>query len=91
MFVSNVGGNSVSVFNINNGPPPASPTVATGQHPFGMALDGMGNFLFVANKVDNNVSAFAVNSTSGGLMSVNGSPFAAGGSGPAGIVVVAKQ
>jgi 6-phosphogluconolactonase (cycloisomerase 2 family) len=56
-----------------------------------MALDGMGNFLFVANKVDNNVSAFAVNSTSGGLMSVNGSPFAAGGSGPAGIVVVAKQ
>jgi DNA-binding beta-propeller fold protein YncE len=92
IFVVNVGGNSVSVFNINNGPAPATPTpVATGQHPFGVALDSMGNFLLVANKVDNNISSFAVNSTTGGLMSVSGSPFASGGTAPTGIVIVAKQ
>jgi 6-phosphogluconolactonase len=91
MFAANVGGNSVSVFNINNGPVPATSTMATGQHPFGVTLDTMGNFLFVANKVDNNISAFAVNATTGGLMSVSGSPFAAGGTGPTGIVIVAKQ
>jgi 6-phosphogluconolactonase (cycloisomerase 2 family) len=91
MFVSNVGANSISVFNINNGPTPATPTMATGQHPFGMALDTMGNFLLVANKVDNNISSFAVNSTSGGLMPVSGSPFSSGGSAPAGVVIVAKQ
>jgi 6-phosphogluconolactonase (cycloisomerase 2 family) len=92
IFVANVGGNSVSVFNINNGPAPANSTpVATGQHPFGVALDSMGNFLLVANKVDNNISSFAVNSTTGGLMSVSGSPFPAGGTGPTGIVIVAKQ
>ena len=91
MFVSNVGANSVSVFNINNGPAPATSIMATGQHPFGMALDSMGNFLLVANKVDNNISSFAVNATTGGLMPVVGSPFSAGGSAPAGIVIVAKQ
>ncbi len=91
MFVTNVGANTVSVLNINNGPAPATSTMATGQHPFGMALDSMGNFLLVANKVDNNVSSFAVNSTTGGLISVSGSPFASGGTAPTGIVIVAKQ
>jgi 6-phosphogluconolactonase (cycloisomerase 2 family) len=91
MFVANVGANTVSVLNINNGPVPATSTMATGQHPFGMALDSMGNFLLVANKVDNNVSSFAVNATTGGLMSVSGSPFASGGTAPTGIVIVAKQ
>ncbi|HEV2992671.1 MAG TPA: beta-propeller fold lactonase family protein [Candidatus Angelobacter sp.] len=91
MFVSNVGGNSVSVFSINNGPMPATATMATGQHPFGTALDPMGNFLLVANKVDNTISSFAVNAATGGLMPVSGSPFSSGGNGPTGIAIVAKQ
>ena len=92
LFVANVGGNSVSVFNINNGPAPATSTPApTGQHPFGVALDAMGNFLLAANKMDNTISAFSVNSSTGGLTSVSGSPFPAGGSAPTGIVIVSKQ
>ena len=91
MFVSNVGANSVSVFNINNGSPPATSTMATGQHPFGVAVAPMGDVLLVANKIDNTVSSFAVNAVTGSLTPVSGSPFLSGGNAPAGIVIVQKQ
>jgi 6-phosphogluconolactonase (cycloisomerase 2 family) len=92
LYVTNVGANSLSVFNINNGPPTPLPASApTGQHPFGVAFDPTGNFLYVANKLDNNISAFSVNASTGALAALPGSPFAAGGSAPTGIVIVAKQ
>jgi len=86
-----VGANNVSAFSINNGvlSPIATPA-PTGQHPFGLAIDPSGSFLYVVNKVDNSISAFSIDSMTGMLRSLPGSPFAAG-RGPVGIVVVAKQ
>jgi DNA-binding beta-propeller fold protein YncE len=43
-----------------------------------VALDSSGKFLFVANRLSNNISAYSVDSTTGALTPVSGSPFAAG-------------
>jgi 6-phosphogluconolactonase (cycloisomerase 2 family) len=89
LFVTDVGGNQVSSFVLSNGSLTASAAPAsTGQHPFGVALDPSSSFLFVANKVDNTISVFSVNANTGALTAVSGSPFAAGGAGPTGIVLV---
>jgi 6-phosphogluconolactonase (cycloisomerase 2 family) len=91
-YATDVGNNSVAAFSLNNGTlTPIASSAPTGQHPFGLALDPSGKFLFVVNKVDNTISAFGVNSTQGMFASVPGAPFPAGGSGPVGIVIVAKQ
>ena len=82
----------MSAFNIGNGSLSAIGTpMSTGQHPFGVALDPSGKFLFVANKMDSTISAFSVNTSTGALMPLSGSPFGAGGSAPAGIVIVPMQ
>ncbi len=44
-----------------------------------------GNFLFVANEQSNNISVFSINSVTGVLTLVPGSPFATGGTAGAGI------
>jgi DNA-binding beta-propeller fold protein YncE len=54
-----------------------------------MAFDPTGSFLYVANKVDNNISGYSVNSMTGMLTPLSDSPFPAG-SGPVGIVIVRK-
>jgi 6-phosphogluconolactonase (cycloisomerase 2 family) len=41
-----------------------------------LSADPLGQFLYVANKTSNNVSAFAINQTSGALAALTGSPFA---------------
>jgi hypothetical protein len=46
--------------------------------------------LYVANKVDNDISAFSVSMTTGTLSPVGGSPFPAGGNGPVGIIIVSR-
>lgn len=90
-YVTGVGENSVLAFSLSNGSLTAAASpVATGQHPFGMAFDPTGSFLYVANKVDNNISGYSVNSMTGMLTPLNNSPFPAG-SGPVGIVIVRKQ
>jgi DNA-binding beta-propeller fold protein YncE len=43
-----------------------------------MAVDPLGKFAYAANDSSNNVSAYAINSTSGALQQVKGSPFAVG-------------
>ena len=91
-YVTNVAGNSLSVFSLNHGTlSPILAPVPTGQHPFGLAFDPTGAFLYVANKVDNTISAFSVDPTTGTLSPLSGSPFRAGGSAPTGIVTVPKQ
>lgn len=91
-YVSNVGNNTVSAYSLNNGTlTPVSASLPTGQHPFGVALDPTGSFLYVVNKVDNTISAFSVNAPQAMFTSVPGAPFPAGGSGPVGIVIVAKR
>jgi 6-phosphogluconolactonase (cycloisomerase 2 family) len=89
---TNVGANTVTSFALNNGMlSPTLTTAPTGQHPFGAAFDATGNFLFVTNKVDNSISSFSVNSSTGDLAPVTGMPIPSGGIAPVGIVVVARN
>jgi 6-phosphogluconolactonase len=56
-----------------------------GYLPDGASIDPLGKFLYVANiNPDNDISAYAINPSTGALTQVQGSPFAAGQS-PAGI------
>ena len=90
-YVTDVGADSVAAFSLDNGSLSAiAAPVATGQHPFGEALDPAGRFLYIVNKVDNNISGYSVNSMTGTLTPLNNSPFPAG-SGPVGIVIVRRQ
>jgi 6-phosphogluconolactonase len=72
-YASNVAANTLSVFGLNNGIlSPISAPVPTGQHPFGVALDPGGSFLYVVNKVDNTISAFSVDPRMGTLSPLPG-------------------
>ncbi len=59
----------------------------TGLNPTAMAMDSNNKFMFTANQGSNNISVFAVDSGTGLLTEVTGSPFATA-AGPSGIVVV---
>lgn len=52
-------------------------TAGTG--PTGVIVDPTGAYVYVANKGSNNISGFALNSTSGALTAISGSPFGSGG------------
>jgi hypothetical protein len=54
--------------------------------PWCIAADPTGKFVYVANKGDNNVSAYTIGPSSGELTAVDGSPFPAG-SGPYSVAV----
>jgi DNA-binding beta-propeller fold protein YncE len=58
-------------------PVPGSP-FAAGSGPHSLAPDHSGKFLFIANRLSNNISAYSVDATTGALTPVPGSPFAAG-------------
>ena len=62
----------------------------TGSDPSSVTLDPSGKFVYVADTADATISAFTLNSTSGALSAVSGSPFPSGGqgsiNGPLGIV-----
>lgn len=89
------GSDNVSVFSIGSNATlttvPGSPfrtvsNVPGSSAPSGLAITPSGAFLYVSNSGENSVSGFAVNSTSGVLTTVPGSPFAAGSS-PAGLAI----
>ena len=90
VYATNVQAGTVSAFGIITGGLSPIAEFPTGQHPFGVALDSKGSFLYIVNKLDNNISAFSVNAATGLLSPVSGSPFASGGNGPVGIVIVPK-
>jgi 6-phosphogluconolactonase len=90
VYATNVQAGTVSVFGIITGGLSPIAEFPTGQHPFGVALDSKGSFLYIVNKLDNNISAFSVNSATGLLSPVSDSPFPSGGNGPVGIVIVHK-
>jgi len=52
--------------------------VAAGLLPASIVLDPSGQFAYVANDNSNDISVYAVDSTTGALTPVSGSPFAAG-------------
>jgi len=64
-----------------------SPFVA-GNEPFSMDLDPLGGFLYAANFVSDNVSAYSIDAATGALSPIIGSPFAVG-HGPRGVSVFA--
>ncbi len=51
---------------------------ATGTNPYSVSIDPTGDFVYVANDQSANVSEFTLNSTTGVLSPVMGSPVAAG-------------
>jgi 6-phosphogluconolactonase len=52
--------------------------VAAGTDPRSLTIDPLGRFVYVANSMSNNISAYTINQTTGGLAPVAGSPFVAG-------------
>jgi YVTN family beta-propeller protein len=82
LYVSLVNGESaVSAYAINpaTGALTLSGTTATaGSGAVGIVFDPGGSFALVANEATNNVSVFLVDSTSGALTQVSGSPFVSG-------------
>lgn len=60
---------------------------AAGGGPFGLGIDPQGSLLFAANIASGNVSAYAIDRSSGALGPVTGSPFATGGVGPSAVAV----
>jgi 6-phosphogluconolactonase (cycloisomerase 2 family) len=63
--------------------------VATGLYPGGPYLHPTGKFLYVTNGGDGTISGYTINSTSGALTLISGSPFAATNSGMIGIYNIA--
>jgi DNA-binding beta-propeller fold protein YncE len=67
-----------------------TPTFATGASPIEIAIDPQSRFLYTSNNGGGSVSAFTIDSGSGNLGTVSGSPFTAGlgaGSQPTGAAV----
>jgi 6-phosphogluconolactonase len=88
LYVANSGSNTVSAFAIQNGfATPVGSPVAAGNQPVALQTDPGGNFLYVTDFADGNVTVLAIDSTTGSLSGVSGSPFG-GGSG-AGAVSIA--
>jgi 6-phosphogluconolactonase len=82
IYVSNGGSNNISVFKISprTGIPaligsPVSTGGSGATYGIGMAVSPNGQFLFAGNGGSNNISAFSINSTTGELTAVPGSPF----------------
>ena len=77
-FVSNTQDNSISSFTLNSdGTLAAGSTtkLTTATSPTGLAIDGGGKFLFVANQGSSNISVFSISGAT--LTEVAGSPFSA--------------
>jgi 6-phosphogluconolactonase len=77
VYVANHGGsNDISAFSIDLTPVPGSPFPAGG-NPLSLAVGGGGKFLYTANPDATNpsISGFSVDSTSGVLSPLRGSPF----------------
>jgi 6-phosphogluconolactonase (cycloisomerase 2 family) len=79
LYVTNSGSGSVSEYRIASGGSLTSlGTISTGSRPQALTFDPSGKFLLVANSAGASVSVFAMNSVSGALTAVPGSPFATG-------------
>jgi len=81
IFVANSGSNTLSGFFCCSQQKVVAMTgspYATGTHPSAVTVDTLDKFVYVANQGSNNISAFALDATTGALTVVAGSPFAAG-------------
>jgi 6-phosphogluconolactonase len=90
LYVADTANNVVLGFAIGtNGAltPIAGSPFSAGAQPKGLGIDPQGALLYVANFGSNNVSAYVIDSASGALGAVTGSPFATGGVGPSAVAV----
>jgi 6-phosphogluconolactonase len=58
-------------------------------NPIGASVHASGKFLYVSDNGAGTVSAYAIDSTSGSLTPISGSPFAASGTGTSGTYSIA--
>jgi 6-phosphogluconolactonase (cycloisomerase 2 family) len=88
LYVTDNQSNQISEFKISGGSgsltPNSSPDISTGGNPVGIAIfagvsTGTADYLYTANSASSSVSAFGLNTTSGGLSLVAGGPVATGG------------
>ena len=88
-YISNSGSGTISVFAVGMSGSVSmvagSPFQSGGGAEF-MAMDKVHHFLFAANQTGNNISAFSINTGTGGLSPAPGSPFATGAT-PLGLAV----
>jgi 6-phosphogluconolactonase len=93
LYVTDPAHNAVFGFSIQTGgalsPVNGSPFLA-GAAPVALGIDPQGSLLFAANSGSNNVSAYAIDSKTGALGAVTGSPFPTGGVGPSAVAVDAE-
>jgi 6-phosphogluconolactonase len=95
VYVPNTADSTISAFTLDAtgalAPVSGSPFPSGGNGsingPLGIATDNSGKFIYVAN-ASNDVSVFSINSGTGVLTPVEGSPFPDGGSGPSAIIFV---
>jgi 6-phosphogluconolactonase len=89
LYVANAQANTISLFNIASDgtlSQNTTPTPAGGTGPHGVVVDPSGKFLLVTNTFTDNISVFSIDSGSGALTPVAGSPFYAN-SGPGEILI----
>ncbi|MFZ3342805.1 MAG: beta-propeller fold lactonase family protein [Terriglobales bacterium] len=89
LYVANSQANTISLFNIAGDgtlSQNTTPTPAGGSGPHGAVVDPSGKYLLVTNTFTNNISVFSIDSGSGALTPVAGSPFYAN-NGPGEILI----
>src|SRR5947209_4869189 len=76
-YVANAGDATAALYTIgaSNELTEVPPRVPTGASPIALAIDPAGGFLFAANAGSNSVSVYSINSGSGALSEISGSPF----------------
>lgn len=96
VYVPNTADATISAFTLDSAtggltPVSGSPFPSGGNGsingPLGIAADTAGKFVYVCN-ASNDISAFSINSSTGVLTPVGGSPFPDGGNGPSAIIFV---
>ena len=89
LYVANAQANTISLFNIASDgtlSQNTAPTPAGGSGPHSVIVDPSGKYLLVTNTFSNNISVFSIDSGSGAITPVAGSPFYAN-SGPGEILI----
>jgi len=78
LYVGNSTANTISIFSIasdGNLSQNATPVPSGGSGPHAVVIDPSGKFLLVTNSFSNNIAVFSINTSTGALSQVSGSPF----------------
>jgi 6-phosphogluconolactonase len=99
VYTANTADSTISAFSLNSttgaltqiaGSPFPSGGQGTINGPTGIAADPSGRFVYVCN-ASNDISGFQINSQTGALTTIAGSPFVSGANGPHAIAIVKKN